>query len=634
MSIDNIHNAQPVDFGDSFIESIDLYLDELSELANDPSDSTAFYRHLTKRLQEITNAESAVVWMLAAGRHCIAIAGLEDRSPTHPEWFSTDQFLATITEKKALVQTDRSGVILSIGFGATNSNPKVLSLRISENQTKNGSNQKAESYRRFLCDLLGAIGDIADKFEQQMATQSQDQRFSQIESFMHLVQNANRSLDENQVGFHIVNDSRAFLQAERVWLFSCESTTKLIACSNVDSVNQRSEDFLAIKKLAEQAAKGHNLSKENCYVTLLNQPNTKRGIGVLVSEFTASSDPTKVVAKLNQIVPPVQSAFANALTHSRIPFRHTMQRLRWIGNCFRLQALPRTLLLLTMFAAVIAAMFLIKVNHWVDIKGQLRPLQERNIFAPADAFVDSVLVEYGDLVTQSQPVVQLRSNEYELKLTELQNELSATRTRLESNRLMRSQAANENEQELYVGQLTADIEKNLLEIEQLNQKTEWFLDKQKQLCLKAPIDGQIITPELHTHLINRPVQRGNHLLSIANTNGADADWQIIFEVEDRDFGYMSDALETGSVEDWKVQYRLESQLDQFFEATITSTDQNNSFREGLAFVKTYVPIDRSKFKELRVGQSVLGKVNCGRKSLFDIWTRDLRDFIRTRYLWF
>ena len=634
MSIDNFNNAQPVDFGDSFIESIDLYLDELSELSNNPSDSAKFYRHLTNRLREITSVDSAVLWVLAAEQHCIAVAGVEGSIDSQPNRFSAADFSATIKNNKTRIQSNSAGSVLSTAIGATNNNPKVLTLQVAEIQNDDQVNQRTGAYRSFLCDLLGAVGDIADKFEQQLVLRSQNQRLSQIESFLHLVQNANGSLDETQVGYHIVNDSRAFLQAERVWLFSCEGRIKLTACSNVDSVNQRSEQFLKIKRLAQQAINGQNLSHEHRFVTLLSRPGTKQPIGVLVSEFNASSDPANVVAKLNQIVPPVQAAFTNALTHSGIPFRRTLQRLGWFGNCFRLRALPRTGLAIVLLACAIAAMFLVKVDHWIDIQGQLRPLQEQNVFAPADAFVDSVLVEYGDIVSRSQPIVQLRSNEYELRLTELQNELSASRARLESNRLLRSQAGNEDQQALYIGQLTAEIEKNLLEIEQLNQKIKWFLDKQQQLCLKAPIDGQVITPELHTNLINRPVQRGNHLLAIANTNGVEAEWQIVFEVEDRDFGYMRDAIESDNVEDWTVQYRLESKMDQSFEAKIASTDQNNSFRNDQAFVKSYVPIDRSSFEELRVGQSVLGKVNCGQKSLFEIWTRDLKDFIRTRYLWF
>lgn len=642
MSIDNIYNAQKDNFNDSFVESIDVFLDELSQLANTEETSARFYHHATSRLRDITGSDAALVWALLPSRNCIAISGMDGHVDSSKISLSADTYESAVSNDKAIVESNRQfGSTIAAAIGAGNQTPKVLALHFQDNRFANPSDLKTAPHVRFLCDLLAAISDIADKLENRLTVQSQQQRYSQIESFLRLVQNVSSSLDANQVAFHVVNDSRTFLQAERVWLFSNDGRANLLACSSVDSVNKRSKDYLTTKRLADRAVKGQIASQSGCIITPLKQQNSDRTIGVLIAEFDADTESAAVVAMLNQIVPPIQLGLGNAITHSRIPFRRSLQRLNWIGNRFRLRALPRTGFILAVVAAAIAALFLIKTEHLVDIEGKLRPLHERHVFAPTDAYVDSVLVAYGDMVTESQPVIQLRSNEYELKLTELQNELSAVKTRIESNRLMRSQARNqsgdESQQALYVGQLTAEIEKNLQEVSHLNTQIEWFIEKQTQLCLKAPIDGQVITPDLHTNLISRPVQQGNHLLSIADTHGtdeADAEWQIVFEVEDRNFGYMLDAIENGSIEEWSVQYRLESRMDSVFDAKINSTDQNNSIREDFSFIKAFVPVDAAEFDELRVGQSVLGKVNCGRKSLFEIWTRDVRDFIRTRYMWF
>ena len=240
-------------------------------------------------------------------------------------------------------------------------------------------------------------------------------------------------------------------------------------------------------------------------------------------------------------------------------------------------------------------------------------------------------VKYGDIVKESQPVLGLRSDEYDLKIAELQNELSGIRKQLEANRLLRSQARQEKRESGYTSQLTAAIEKNNLQIANINQQLDWYLNKQQELEIQSPYHGMVITRDLRTKLLQRPVSRGSQLLTISRTDG---DWQVILEIDDRDLGYLNQANEAQNIEELKIQFRLESNLENTFAGTITSTDEHNTISKDRSFVRAFVPVDKDALGELRVGQTVLGKVHCGKKSLFFIWTRDVRDFIRTNYFWF
>ena len=47
-------------------------------------------------------------------------------------------------------------------------------------------------------------------------------------------------------------------------------------------------------------------------------------------------------------------------------------------------------------------LFFLKTDFQVRIKGELRPKIERTVFAPADGFVENVLVNHGDAVVEDQ----------------------------------------------------------------------------------------------------------------------------------------------------------------------------------------------------------------------------------------
>jgi multidrug efflux pump subunit AcrA (membrane-fusion protein) len=256
---------------------------------------------------------------------------------------------------------------------------------------------------------------------------------------------------------------------------------------------------------------------------------------------------------------------------------------------------------------------------------------ERHLFAPADGVVEQVLVDYGDPVEADQQVVLMNSPDYELQIKTLQGELSAARKKLEANQLLRSQANREGRDAVTVGRLTAEIEQNRLEIESINQNIKLYLNLLDQLDLKSPIKGRVISRDVELSLLNRPVRRGDRLMTIADTS---ADWQVVFEVRDRDFGYLQDARESGTLDDLVVHYRLSSDPGRTIESVVQRIDDNNTIdADGNALVRLYVPFDAEDAERLRVGTSVVGKIDCGRKSLFFIWTRDVRDFIRANFFW-
>ena len=260
--------------------------------------------------------------------------------------------------------------------------------------------------------------------------------------------------------------------------------------------------------------------------------------------------------------------------------------------------------------------------------GEIRPVVERNIFAPSDGIVDSIAVEYGDRIAANQPVAKLISPEYRLKIKQLQGQLEAVRKKLETDQILRMQAINKGEDDLQIGNLSANIEQGKLEIESLNQQIEFYLGLIEQLQIVSPISGQVTTREVKQSLLNRPVSRGNRLISVAETDGP---WQIVFQISDQDLGHLKQVTKN---ERWQVDYKFKSDNVEVHSCEIDRLDRSNTLdADGSSYVKAFAPIDIKDFSEMRVGQSVYGKIKCGKRSLFFIWTRDVQDFLKSNFLW-
>ena len=636
-------------FGNSFVESADLFLDELSECSSTATDRQSFYRRLIDRLQNLLNADDISVWARQRDQHYLRVIQQRIREPNASAIDLEGECIHQDVESVCTERLDDGkNSVIAIPIEVENEERKIISLTICDSL----DSRLAKVY----CDLCDAVGDIAVNFERRLAARNQQQRFAKLEAFVQLQKNSSESLELERVGFNLTNDCRSFLNASRVWLFSTDGRLKLVACSSVNAVNPRSRSFRNLESVvagsirleepvshvAGEMGNSNGVqvaeyvdteSLNGVYVRLLKRPKSLTHDGVLVVEFFEPHDPMSVLNSLNNIVPCVESAVSNAVEFKKIPFRQTLQKIRWLTDKLRLQALPKTLVFLATLCGLAAAAFLVQADFEIEVIGELRPVIERNVFAPVDSTVDKVFVDYGDVVSKGQAIASLVSNDYDLKIDSLQNDLSAAQKGLEANQILHAQASNEGKDSLYLSQLTAEMEQARLEIDAISQEVAWFQEKADKLEVKAPVAGTVVSRDVKMSLLKRPVNAGNQLLTIADTGDQ---WRIVFEVPDREFGYLLNAKRQNDVQDWYVKYRFQSDLETTHKSIIERTDENNSFdSDGNAFVKAYVPIANKEESgnQYRVGQTVIGKVNCGRKSLFYIWTRDVRDFLNSNFFW-
>lgn len=640
-------SKQETDFIDeTFVKSADVFLDELSSLSDRGVDRQAFYEFLTQRMQVLIGARNTCVAVRGpAGQWVSAFKASQIKDS---DWLLSNRFEEAVDAGEAVSFDAGKGLVLAV--------PVVIESEDSFCIVAVFESMPHGSWVQIYKDLIATSAEIAAGFERRQLVRKQDDRFSRLESFVHLITNSHSSLDLETAGYNLANDGRHLLSADRVWIFTSDGRVKPLACSTVTSVNERTKSFVALRSAIEQAnSQGLSdivvNSQSDCppaltalagylqsekidgfYAVRLQRNQSDQALGFFVAEFLHPHDSMSTISTIKNLLPSIQSAVSNADAFSGLPLRRSMQTIRRLTDQFRLNALPRTVTALAMLGVVLAALMLIKTDFEVTVKGQLRPTLERQVFAPADSIVDQVLVEYGQSVKQGESVLQLSSNEYESKVSELQNELSAVQKELEANELLQSAAGNEGRDSLFVGQVTAKIEQNRLQIEAVQKNIQWYLQRQQELEITAPIDGVVITRDLKLNLMKRTIGVGSRLLTIADT---DSQWEIQFEVPDREFGYLLDAKRHERIEAWDVKYRFESDLSEELGARIGRCDEHNSMDEnGQSFVKAYVPFEKSEADHNhRVGQSVVGKVNCGKRSLFFIWTRDVRDFLRSNFFW-
>ena len=604
-----------------------------------------FYQFLTQRLHVLTNAQQVCVWVQGALDTWVQ-AHVDGGSST-TERPASDDLNDSLKQTQPIALENQGGTLLVQAFESDSDRRLAISMFISA--------RESQWLKRVYSDLLNTVCQIAKDFHRDRTLISHEERMAELKSFFQLISNLHATLDTEKLGYHLTNDGRYFLNADRVWLFLTPNS-RLVSASGVASVNQRTRSYSMVRQAAEHVMRTvkpfvwhpqgprtdsefdkqiscycESQSIQGMYVVPVVNKDDGLPVAMVVVEFFSPHDRIKSIARLNVLTHSAASAITNSLQHSRIPFRRTLQGIARGLNHFQLRNLARTIIVFALTALLCGALFFVKRDFYITVDGQLRPLVEQHVFAPADGIIESTSARYGDAVAKSEIIVKLVSPEYQLQLKQLQAELDAAQKKLEANQLQRSTTVRESSDEVAIRRLTAEIEQNQLEIDSINESIEFYLRLIEALSVRAPIDGRIITRDVEKMLFNRPVKAGSQLLTIADT---EADWHAIFDIPDREMGYLNSFAETVGNRSWAVEYRLRSEFESTYHGRIEQIDSNNILTsEQETVIKAYCGIDSREIGQPRVGQSVRGRIHCGRKSLFFIWTRDIRDFLRANFFW-
>lgn len=537
--------------------------------------------------------------------------------------------------------------------------------------------QVQEGYLRFLLEMCGMAADFL-KSHQLRHFSDRQVLWARLEDFTRGV---HASLEPIQTSYTIANEGRRLIECDRVSVALRKGNhCKIEAISGQDVFDKRSNTVRLLGRLAsavvatgdpvwyagdtrdmapqvEEAVQEYVDEAHSKMIAILPLGRQKADqeadaaererdeppIGALIIEQIEDNRVAPALAQRVDVVCRHSStALANAMEHQNL---FLMPLWRMIGHSrflVKARTLPKTI---TISAAVLAAIIILIVwpaDFDLHGKGTLEPVDRREVFASVDGVVYEIKddngrkIEHGTWVKQGQLLARLRSKDLELQQTDIEGQKRAAREKYFSIKgLLSGRQLLPEEQDRLRGDL-AEAQKKL---ETLEDESKLFEKKMKELEIRSPIDGQVVTWDLENRLMARPVQKGQMLLRVANPNGP---WQLELHMAEDRMGHITQAekLARDRGEPLPVTYILATDPGTKLHGTVKEIQRIAEVRgeEGNT-VLIKVAIDRNDIdhngkdpSNLRPGASVSAKVRCGRRSLGYVWFHDVLAFIQSRIL--
>jgi putative peptide zinc metalloprotease protein len=141
---------------------------------------------------------------------------------------------------------------------------------------------------------------------------------------------------------------------------------------------------------------------------------------------------------------------------------------------------------------------LIKFNVYVDAQGIVEPIGKQVINAKWDGFVKDIRVKDGQWVKQGDVLMVMSDPEIDTLIKRLEATLAAVKLKEQQSRGAGDMAQNKID---------------LIDIETYTSQLKDTKAQQAELIVRAPIDGQVIAPELK-FMPNKFVKRGDELARV------------------------------------------------------------------------------------------------------------------------
>ncbi len=527
-------------------------------------------------------------------------------------------------------------------------------------------------YLRFLLQLCELAGNYLAS-QKLRSFEDRQTLWGQLEHFTKAV---HASLDPLRTAYTVVNEGRRLIECDRVSLaISRGRKCRIEAISHQDTIDRRSNIAVLLSQLATRVvatgeplwyagntedmppqveeAIHHYVDESHAKIVgvlpLLkpvgekqdedeDEPEQDTVVGALIIEqFDQASLSDRVRKRVEVVKDHAASAMTNALEHDGIflmPVWRTIGKWRWI---VRAKTLPKTAAIASLIGILILALILIPIDFEIEARGQLQPADRQDIFVEEGGLIDKIYtdIQHGTPVQKGQPLLKLSSLDLEGQLTDIQGQLNATGEQLRwiNNSLAGgSDDLPLSERHRLRGQLM-QLKKTS---QSLRKQLDVLLEKEKRLVIKSPMSGEIVTWDVRQRLYGRTVEPGQIVLSVAQPEN---DWELELEVPDDKIGYIAErevelAAEKPSRE-IQVTYILATEPDREMDGTVKEIQQTAEVRKDQDnTVLILVNIDRDSIdpEQLRMGTSVSGKLDCGRRSIGFVLFHDLIAWIQTKIL--
>ncbi len=503
---------------------------------------------------------------------------------------------------------------------------------------------------------LEAIGELLADHEQTGQLHNFRSRLQERRRFDQLCESLHDSVDLRTTAYTIANEGRQFLGCDRVSvLLKRDARYRLLAISGVDTFHRRAR----VVGMAEQLCKAVGAMDEPLWHPAPDDtlpPQIETLLSAYVDETHASS-----LAVLPLKVPPregdrradnlvgamvierfyggfddrqrestaplcLHSALAlrNARELDDLPLSGVLRKARWLRGNRRPIKIGLVLLGL---AAVLVVLIFVPADLQIAARGELQPRRMQDVFARTDGLVTEIQAQHGQHVAADQLLAVLRHPQLDLEFKQVLGELQTSRKRLSSLEAERVQTPRDtDEQRRQVSLLAAQGEELREMIRGLEAQYGILQQKQKDLEVRSPMSGEILTWNIQQLLAARPVDRGQALMTVGDLSGP---WQLDLHVPDRQIAHVLAAQRTLG-RTLEVSYVLGTAPAVMLRGTVREVAMRTEVPEGdVAYVQVFVDVDRTELPELVPGASVLANIACGRRSLGYVWLHDFVNAVRT-----
>jgi hypothetical protein len=217
----------------------------------------------------------------------------------------------------------------------------------------------------------------------------------------------------------------------------------------------------------------------------------------------------------------------------------------------------------------------------------------------------------------------MRNPQLDLEYKRVSGELQTTRERLAAVQAARVELAVDSAGRAAGAARLSGEEAGLRALLASLERQSKLLDEQQEaLTVRSPIAGRVLTWDLPQLLQNRPVQRGQVLMTVADTEGP---WVLELRVPEKRVGALTSARQ-GVDPQLPVTFVLATDPGRthtsHVEEVATAVEPDRSDEPA---VLVTVWVDRAQLKNPRPGAGVTGRISCGWRPIAYVWLHDLID---------
>ncbi len=525
-------------------------------------------------------------------------------------------------------------------------------------------------YLRFLLQVCEYAGDFLKSRRLQHLSEKQS-LWEQLETF---TRSAHEKLDVRHTAYTIANEGRRLIGCDRVSVaIRRGGRCPIEAVSGQDVFDKRSNVLVMLSKLANSVVKTgedvwysgdtSNLAPqvEEALDAYVDESNTKaiailplfeprdaearfteeeevdpaRVIGALIVEqMVDSRTPDGFLQRVDVVRTHSATALVNALEYEGLFLMPVWRALGKTTRLFRGRTLPKTLAVLGGIIAGITFLSLFPTEFKLKGDGLLKPTDRQTVWAEVDGYVEEInaktdqTVKKGDvLIVQESPDLEKELESLKGHLQEADADLRATRAELDYNQdLTPTERA---QKESHVTQLSERVKS-------LTTQLALWTKKKEKLQVRSPMDGRVITWDVQDRLRNRPVNRGEGLLEIADFTKP---WELEVSMPESRMGHIAKAQAVAEREGRKLPVTFIFALNpgEELEGTVEEIHRSAEVRgESGNTVLVRVSFDQNRLHEVvpdpKVDNTATAKIHCGTRAIGYVWLHDLIDFVRAKIL--